>query len=86
MKNLGFATNGELTKLFDLSIGRAFRLCALGDDNGAMKAKRDALKVIDEINYRVDENDLVTGELIDSKKSIQGRYYASDKEIGLGFY
>lgn len=85
MKNLEFATDRELNKMLELATGRAFRLCAKGDEAGAMQAKRDALRVKDEINDRDEVCVLRAGKVISTESFVQGRQRASDKEIGLGF-
>jgi len=52
MKNLNNATNGELKKLLEMSIGRAFRMASKGDEKLALKAKDEAILIKKEMDLR----------------------------------
>lgn len=83
MKSLEFASDAELDHLLALAIGRAFRLCSLGNESGSMKAKNDALRIGDEIKEREERKIIENSDLIVTTKSVQQHSWASDKELAI---
>lgn len=82
LKNLNTASEQELKALLEMAIGRAFRMCSLGKEAEAMKAKNEALEIKEALN----DLEIKDCFVLSVTKSIQGRSRASDKELGLGFY